>query len=78
MTVEEQVLECVCTAYRKQADEVTLETNINRDLSGKSVYTLALISGIRDKMGVKVQFGDARRMRTVQDWVDKVVELQGN
>lgn len=76
MTLEEQIIECAASGYRVPAEQITLETDLRNDLSPKSLNMLAFVSGIENELDVSIPMSLVGDMHTVQDFVDKVKELQ--
>lgn len=72
MNVEELIIELASKAYRKDASEITLGTDIRNELSSKSIMMLAFISAIENELDVTIPMSQANNLKTIQDFVDVV------
>ena len=75
MTIEEQIIELLSKTYKTGADGITMDTDIRKDLSSKSIMMLAFISSIENELDVSIPLSESNALNTVQDFVDKVKEL---
>lgn len=75
--VEETVIQCAATAYRVDAANITLDTDIREDLSNQSLRLVAFISGIEDELDVEIDIAEAGSLKTIRDFVDKVNQEAG-
>ena len=72
--LEEQVLEMVAMAYKKDASEVTVDSTFKGDLAGASVQMVALVSEIENELDVALMLADASACETVADLIDLIEE----
>lgn len=71
MAIEEIVIQCASNAYKVPAEQITLETDIRRDLSNKSMNMLAFVAGIENECGVVIPLAKTGSLKTIQDFVDE-------
>ncbi len=72
--LESQIFEIIAQLYKKDEEELTLETRFAEDLGGASVLMVGLVSEIENELDVMIQLQDAAACETVGDLVDKVEE----
>jgi len=72
--LEEQVLEMVAMAYKKDVSEVSTESTFKGDLAGASVQMVALVSEIENELDVALMLADASACATVGDLIDLIEE----
>ena len=72
--LEEQVLEMVAMAYKKDASEISVESTFKGDLAGASVQMVALVSEIENELDVALMLADASACETVADLIDLIEE----
>lgn len=70
--LEAQIIEMVATIYNKDADSLSVETNMREELTGSSVLMVGLVSEIENELDVMIQLADAAACVTIGDLVDKV------
>ena len=72
--LEEQIFEMISQLYKKDVEELSLETTFKDDLGGASVLMVGLVSEIENELDVMIQLQDAAACETIGDLVDKVEE----
>ena len=72
--LEEQIFEMISQLYKKDVEELTLDTTFADDLGGASVLMVGLVSEIENELDVMIQLQDAAACETIGDLVDKVEE----
>jgi acyl carrier protein len=72
--LEEQIFEMISQLYKKDVEELTLETTFADDLGGASVLMVGLVSEIENELDVMIQLQEAAACETIGDLVDKVEE----
>ena len=72
--LEEQIFEMISQLYKKDVEELTLETTFADDLGGASVLMVGLVSEIENELDVMIQLQEAAVCETIGDLVDKVEE----
>ena len=74
MDIEKLLIELASKSFRKDASEITPETDIRKELSGKSIMMLAFISAIENELDVAIPMSQANHLNTIQDFVNAVKE----
>jgi len=72
--LEAQIIEMIATIYNKDADTLSVDTNMREELKGSSVLMVGLVSEIENELDVMIQLADAAACTTIGDLVDKVEE----
>jgi len=72
--LEAQIIEMIATIYNKDAETLSVETNMREELTGSSVLMVGLVSEIENELDVMIQLADAAACVTIGDLVDKVEE----
>lgn len=70
--LESKILELVAISYKKDADELSLETSFKDDLGGASVQMVALVAEIENETDACITLQDAAACETIADLVDVV------
>ena len=70
--LEAQIIEMVANIYNKDADALSVNTNLREELGGASVLMVALVSEIENELDVMIQLADAASCTTLGDLIDKV------
>ena len=70
--LEAQIIEMIATIYNKDAETLSVETNMREELTGSSVLMVGLVSEIENELDVMIQLADAAACTTIGDLVDKV------
>lgn len=70
--LESKILELVAISYKKNAEELSLETSFKNDLGGASVQMVALVAEIENETDACITLQDAAACETIGDLVDVV------
>ena len=70
--LEAQIIEMIATIYNKDADTLSVDTDMREELKGSSVLMVGLVSEIENELDVMIQLADAAACVTIGDLVDKV------
>ena len=70
--LEAQIIDMIATIYNKDADTLSVDTNMREELKGSSVLMVGLVSEIENELDVMIQLADAAACTTIGDLVDKV------
>ena len=70
--LEVQIIDMIATIYNKDAEALSVETNMREELTGSSVLMVGLVSEIENELDVMIQLSDAAACTTIGDLVDKV------
>ena len=70
--LEVQIIDMIATIYNKDAESLSVETNMREELTGSSVLMVGLVSEIENELDVMIQLADAAACVTIADLVDKV------
>ena len=70
--LESKILELVAISYKKDVDELSLETSFKNELGGASVQMVALVAEIENETDACITLQDAAACETVADLVDVV------
>ena len=70
--LEQKILELVAISYKKNAEDLSLETSFKNDLGGASVQMVALVAEIENETDACVTPQDAAACETIGDLVDLV------
>ena len=70
--LEAPIIEMIATIYNKDAEDLSVETNMREELTGSSVLMVALVSEIENELDVMIQLSDAAACTTIGDLIDKV------
>ena len=70
--LEAQIIEMIATIYNKDAETLSVDTNMREELKGSSVLMVGLVSEIENELDVMIQLADAAACVTIGDLVDKV------
>lgn len=72
--LEAKVLELVAASYKKDVNELSMETSFKEDLSGASVQMVALVAEIENELDATLMLADAGACATISELVDLVEE----
>lgn len=72
MDAAQKVIEIVAEVFKKDRDELTLETRFVEDLHAKSVQIIELIALMESEFNIEIPFVEARKNRTLGDVVEYV------
>ena len=70
--LEKKILELVAVSYKKDPDELSLETSFKKDLQGASVQMVALVAEIENETDACITLQDAAACETIADLVEVV------
>jgi len=70
--LEQKILELVAISYKKDVNDLSLETSFKKDLGGASVQMVALVAEIENEVDACVTLQDAAACETIGDLVDAV------
>ena len=70
--VFEKIRDIIVEQLRVEKDEVSLETNLMKDLSADSLDAVEIIMAIEDEYGIEIPDEAAEKIQTVKDLVDFV------
>ena len=72
--VFEKIKEIIIEQLSVDEDEVTMDTNLMKDLSADSLDAVEIIMAIEDEYGFEIPDEDAEKFQTVEDLVKYVEE----
>lgn len=72
--LEQKIIDYVATTYSKQSKDLSLETDLKKDLGGSSILMVGLASLIENELGVLVPLPEVAACNTIEDLVNKVEE----
>jgi acyl carrier protein len=78
MSVEENVLEVVSRLLKYEISDLSLETNLRKDLNADSIDSVEVIFELEDKYNIKIEDEVAEELQTIGSIVDVITELTGN
>ena len=67
--LEVQIIDMIATIYNKDAETLSVETNMREELTGSSVLMVALVSEIENELDVMIQLADAAACTTIGDLI---------
>jgi acyl carrier protein len=76
MTIEEKVFEVVSRRLKWELSDLTLETDLRKDLNADSIDSVEVVFELEDEYDITVEDEDAEEIRTVGDIVDVIKKLQ--
>lgn len=76
MNVDERVLELARMAYRGIDKDIEMETKLRAEVSNKSMLLLAFLSSLENEFDVMIPIKESGNLQSVQDFADRVKELQ--
>lgn len=74
--VFDTIKEIIIEQLQVDESEVTMETNLMKDLSADSLDAVEIIMAIEDKYGFEIPDEDAEKFQTVEDLVKYVEEVK--
>lgn len=74
--VFDTIKEIIIEQLQVDESEVTMETNLMKDLSADSLDAVEIIMAIEDKYGFEIPDEDAEKFQTVEDLVKYVEEAK--
>lgn len=72
----EKIKEIIVEQLEVEESEVTMETNLMKDLNADSLDAVEIIMAIEDEYGIEVPDEDAEKFETVEDLVKYVENLK--
>jgi acyl carrier protein len=76
MTIEEKVFEVVSRRLKWELSDLTLETDLRKDLNADSIDSVEVVFELEDEYDITVEDEEAEEIRTVGDIVDVIKKLQ--
>ena len=70
------VVEIIIDQLQVEESEVTMDTNLMKDLSADSLDAVEIIMAIEDEYGIEIPDEDAEKFQTVRDLVKYVEETK--
>jgi acyl carrier protein len=77
MSVEENVLEVVSRLLKYEISDLSLETNLRKDLNADSIDSVEVIFELEDIYEIKIEDEVAEELTTIGSIVDVITELTG-
>ena len=77
MSVEENVLEVVSRLLKFEISDLSLETNLRKDLNADSIDSVEVIFELEDIYEIKIEDEVAEELTTIGSIVDVINELTG-
>ncbi len=65
--LEKKILELVAISYKKNPEDLSLETSFKKDLQGASVQMVALVAEIENETDACITLQDAAACETIAD-----------
>ena len=72
--VFDKIKEIIMEQLQVEESEITMDTNLMKDLSADSLDAVEIIMAIEDEYGIEIPDEDAENIQTVQDLVRFVEE----
>ncbi len=73
--LEKILLNCVSVTYKKAVEELSMATDMNKELGGASIMKVGLASLIENELDVLVPLPTVAACATLKDLADKIEEL---
>ncbi len=70
----EKIKEIIIEQLQVEEDEISMDTNLMKDLSADSLDAVEIIMAIEDEFGIEIPDEDAEHIQTVGDLVRYVEE----
>ena len=77
MSVEENVLEVVSRLLKYEISDLSLETNLRKDLNADSIDSVEVIFELEDLYNITIEDEVAEELTTIGSIVDVITELTG-
>ena len=74
--IAEGVIKEVARIFKKDVNELTMDTRFVEDLHAKSVNIVALIALLENEFGIEIPYMQARRRKTIGEAIDLIVDLR--
>ena len=75
MSVEENVLEVVSRLLKYEISDLSLETNLRKDLNADSIDSVEVIFELEDLYNITIEDEVAEELTTISSIVDVITEL---
>ena len=75
MSVEENVLEVVSRLLKFEISDLSLETNLRKDLNADSIDSVEVIFELEDLYNITIEDEVAEELTTISSIVDVITEL---
>jgi len=75
MSVEENVLEVVSRLLKFEISDLSLETNLRKDLNADSIDSVEVIFELEDLYNITIEDEVAEELQTIGSIVDVITEL---
>lgn len=72
--VFDKIKEIIMEQLQVEESEISMETNLTKDLSADSLDAVEIIMGIEDEFGIEIPDEEAEKIQTVSDLVKYVEE----
>lgn len=72
----DKIKEIIIDQLQVEESEVTMDTNLMKDLSADSLDAVEIIMAIEDEYGIEIPDEDAEKFQTVRDLVKYVEEVK--
>jgi len=72
--IAKAVIACAADAYTADISALTPATDLRDELSNQSMKMLAFLSAIEDELDVTIEMSEARSLKTIGDFIQKVRE----
>ena len=72
----DKIKEIIIDQLQVEESEVTMDTNLMKDLSADSLDAVEIIMAIEDEYGIEIPDEDAEKFQTVKDLVKYVEEVK--
>ena len=74
MSIEDKVIDIVCTQMGKSRDKITLETSFVNDLGADSLDVAELLMEFEEKFDLQIPPEEAEKIQTIGDAVKYIQE----
>ena len=76
MTIEEKVFEVVSRKLKFELSDLSLETDLRKDLNADSIDSVEVVFELEDEYNITVEDEEAEDISTIGDIVDVIKKLQ--
>ena len=77
MSIEENVFEIVARRLKYEISDLSLETNLRKDLNADSIDSVEVIFELEDLYNIAIEDEVAEELTTIGSIVDVITELTG-
>ena len=74
MSIEDKVIDIVCTQMGKSRDKITMETSFVNDLGADSLDVAELLMEFEEKFDLQIPNEEAEKIQTIGDAVKYIKE----